>query len=118
MRSGQDPADRVENAAIRPRLPMQTRARSHCIPFRGCKFANWASRVTGYDGVGWNIPGHHGTGADNGALTNRYAFKDDGIKANPDLVLDSLTGARCTPSHCLAPRAQLTSSLRCAQCKL
>ena len=87
MRSGQDPADRVESAATLPRLPMQTTARSHCISFRGGKFANWMSRVTGYDGVVWNIPGHHRSGTDNGALTNRYALKDDGIKANPDLVL-------------------------------
>jgi hypothetical protein len=45
------------------------------------------SRVAAYDGVGRNIPGHHRAGADNGTLTNGYAFKDNGIKANPDLVL-------------------------------
>ena len=66
---------------------MKKIARSHLVSFRQCKFAYWVSRVAAYDGVGRNIPGYHRAGADNGALTNRYALKDDGIKANPDLVL-------------------------------
>ena len=47
---------------------MQKFARSHLVSFRQCKFAYWISGIAAYDGVGRNIPGHYGSGADNGAL--------------------------------------------------
>jgi hypothetical protein len=45
-------------------------------------------RYTTHDRIGWNVPGYHGAGADNGVIADSYIPGDYTVRPDPDIIAD------------------------------
>jgi hypothetical protein len=50
-----------------------------------------SGRYAAYQRIGWNIPGYHGAGADNGVIADRHVSGDYTVSPDPDIIADHNT---------------------------